>query len=244
MFKKILIFTDNEILFLTVKKIFDMKSKKFPFEKIDFRCSPDNPFSKKYLKTDISEMSVSKSFKKIIRNYDLVFSIHNKQIFPLELVEKIPCINIHPGYNPFNRGWYPHIFSMLNELPTGVTIHRMDSQIDHGPIIDQEIVKIKSDDTSKSLYNKILDAEIKLFKKNFDCIINENFNCYDPLQEGNINYKSDFVQLQEIKLGQKDTFENFLKYLRAMSHYPYDNCFFYDENGKKIFIRIMLHKEK
>jgi dTDP-4-amino-4,6-dideoxyglucose formyltransferase len=244
MYKKILILVDNEKLFLETKKIFDEKSKKVRFEKIDFRCSPDTPFSKKYSQKIISEMSINRSFKKIIRDYDLVFSIHCKQIFPRNLVESIPCINIHPGYNPFNRGWYPHIFSMLNGLPAGVTIHRMDSQIDHGAIIDQENIKIKSVDTSKSLYNKILKAEIKLFKKNFDCIITNNFAHTQPVCEGNINYKYDFHELQEIKMEKTDTLKNFITYLRAMSHPPYYNCFFFDENGKKIFVQIALSEER
>lgn len=244
MFKKIIIFVDNEKMFREVKKIFDLKSKKFSFDDIHFSCSPNNQFLKKYPKMDISKMNIANSYKKIIRDYELVFSIHCKQIFPSELVKRVPCINIHPGYIPFNRGWYPHVFSMLNELPVGATIHLMDEQIDHGPIIDQKIVQIKSDDTSKSLYEKILNTEIILFKKNFDNIINNKFSLSPLSEEGNVNYKTDYARLQKIELEDTDTFKNFIKYLSAMSHYPYNNCFFYDQNGKKIFIRITLNKEK
>lgn len=72
------------------------------------------------------------SVTKIIASADIVFSLHCKQIFPQSLVEAVTCINVHPGYNPYNRGWYPQVFSIMNGLPAGVTIHKMDDKVDHG----------------------------------------------------------------------------------------------------------------
>jgi methionyl-tRNA formyltransferase len=77
------------------------------------------------------------------------------------------CINIHPGLNPYNRGWYPQVFAINNGLPHGATIHEMDDKIDHGDIIYQKSVDIKLSDTSKTLYERVLDTEIFLFKENF-----------------------------------------------------------------------------
>src|SRR5690349_163732 len=66
---------------------------------------------------------------------DVVISLHSKQIFPPGLVSGARCVNVHPGLNPFNRGWTPHVFSLVNGLPAGATIHEIDAEIDHGAII-------------------------------------------------------------------------------------------------------------
>ncbi len=93
--------------------------------------------------------------------YKLVISAHCKKIFPPKLVNSFRCINIHPGLNPYNRGYYPQAFSLINKLPVGATIHEIDEKLDHGPIIFQEEVVIESIDTSFSLYNKIIKKEIE-----------------------------------------------------------------------------------
>src|SRR5688500_47217 len=63
----------------------------------------------------------------IVKKYDLIISLHCKQLFPAHLIERVKCINIHPGYNPVNRGWYPQVFAILHSLDTGATIHEMNN---------------------------------------------------------------------------------------------------------------------
>ncbi len=76
--------------------------------------------------------------------YILFISLHCKQIFPQRLTDNYRCINIHPGYNPYNRGWFPQVFSILNKNTAGVTIHEIDQELDHGPIIYQEKNRYKN----------------------------------------------------------------------------------------------------
>ena len=64
----------------------------------------------------------------IIENFDVVISGHCKQLFPEKLVNGALCINIHPGLNPHNRGWFPQVFSILNGKPLGATIHVIDEE--------------------------------------------------------------------------------------------------------------------
>lgn len=176
-------------------------------------------------------------------NYEIIFSLHCKQIFPKELVEKVRCINIHPGYNPYNRGWYPQVFSILNGLPFGVTIHEIDPKIDHGPIIIREKIEIEPQDTSLSVYEKVIDVEMELLDKHLLDIINKNYNFVIIPSEGNINYKKDFYNLKELDLNNVDTLENHIKKLRALSHGNYKNGYFIDKEGNKIYIKIELSKE-
>ena len=53
---------------------------------------------------DLIDLSDPDRVSLIIESYQLVISVHCKQIFPKRLVENVLCINLHPGYNPFNRG--------------------------------------------------------------------------------------------------------------------------------------------
>ena len=53
----------------------------------------------------------------------------------------------------------------MNKKPVGVTIHEMDVQIDHGPVIVRELVEIADSDTSYDVYQKILKKECELLEK-------------------------------------------------------------------------------
>ena len=173
-------------------------------------------------------------------NYDLIISAHCKKIFPSKLVNSFRCINIHPGLNPYNRGWFPQVFSLINKLPIGATIHEVDEKIDHGPIIFQEEVEIESTDTSFSLYNKIIKKEIELFEINFNDIINNSYKTTIPKREGNLNLKKDFDNLCELDLNNVDTLENHINILRALTFDKYKNAFFFDKNGDKIYLSLKL----
>ena len=178
----------------------------------------------------------------IIMEYDLIISAHCKKIFPLKLVKSTRCINIHPGYNPYNRGWYPHIFSIINKFPTGATIHEMDEKLDHGEIIFQEMVSIENHDDSLSIYKRILRKEMELFNKYFYEIISGNYRKYKTKNKGNINFKKDFQKLCLLNLDHIATLRQHIDLLRALSHGKYKNAYYLDENGNKIGMKIKIEK--
>ena len=175
-------------------------------------------------------------------NYDLIISAHCKKIFPPKLVNSFRCINIHPGLNPYNRGWFPQAFSLINKLPVGATIHEIDEKLDHGPIIFQEEVEIESIDTSFSLYNKIINKEIELFERNFNSIINNTYKTFIPKNAGNLNFKKDFDKLCKLSLDNVDTLENHINILKALTFDKYKNAYFIDSNGDKIYLSLKLSK--
>ncbi len=211
----------------------------------DFRYSYNNKsFINKYKKDEnFQPVNVREEKDNIIKNYDLILSAHCKQIFPKEIVNKILCINIHPGYNPYNRGWYPHIFSICNKLPTGATLHIMDEKVDHGPIIFQEKVEINDWETSFDVYNKILELEVKIIHNYIEKIIHNEFETKEPISEGNINTKEDFNKLCKLDLNEILSLREAIDRLRALTHGNYKNAYFFDEKGNKIYVKILLEKE-
>lgn len=232
--KRVLILVDNDYLyweFINIAQGIDLEAIEF-----SYGCSPGNV---SLINSNLKVYNLKYDARNISEEFDLVISLHCKQIFPPNLTKNVRCINIHPGYNPYNRGWYPHVFSILNKLPVGATIHEMDDKIDHGPVIAQEKVNILPTDDSSSLYNRILRAELKLINENLKNVIYENYSVME-VSEGNINYKKDYEKLCEIDLHEVGAFGEFIDRLRCLTHDDYKNAYFIDENGRKISIQIRL----
>lgn len=243
MFYNILVISDNAFLCRKLESI--VMEKINAEQKIAFSISP---FSKvevfgNFISSEILVLDLKKeeNIEYIIENYDLVLSIHCKQFFPEKLVNNVKCINIHPGYNPINRGWYPQVFSIYHDIPIGATIHEIDTELDHGPIIDREFVEKKVYDTSGELYDKILEKEIELFSRNAENILNNTYTTFLPENEGNAFLKKDFNDLCKIDLQEETTAGKFINKLRALSHKDFKNAYFIDpENGKKVFISLQI----
>ncbi len=175
--------------------------------------------------TDSDSINPKKDFKHIFDNYDLVFSLHCKKIFPKVLTDSVRCINIHPGFNPFNRGVYPHVFSIVNGLPAGATIHEMDSGIDTGPIIIQQQEQVEPNDTSTTLYKRVIDAEMNILDIMLDRLLDNDYQkSYPLIEDWQYNSMEDFKNLCRINPIQSGSFAEFYDLLRALSHDEYKNA--------------------
>ena len=75
-------------------------------------------------------------------------------------------LNIHPSLLPKYKGLNTHKRVIENnEKFSGCTIHYVNSKLDSGKIILQKKVKIRPNDTEKSLAKKILKQEHLLYSK-------------------------------------------------------------------------------
>jgi methionyl-tRNA formyltransferase len=219
-----------------------------PFEKqasFRFRCSPSSfvLFRDSVLGAQVKPVVIKEEWPAIAKLYDLVFSLHCKQIFPGSLVRAVKCINIHPGLNPFNRGWYPQVFAIVNGKPHGATIHEMDEQVDHGPIIDQATTEIRDEDTSRDVYDRVLGLELDLLRRNLPAMLAGTCVARPMQGEGNYNSIQDFRDLCHIDLDRQMTLRDAIRLLRALTHEPYWNAYFVSPDGSKVYIKIRLEKE-
>lgn len=176
----------------------------------------------------------------VIGEYDFIFSLHCKQIFPKRVVNEVICVNLHPGLNPYNRGWYPQVFSIINKKPIGATLHFMDDQIDHGSIIAQEEVQINSWDTSLDVYNRVVEAEKRILQDNLESILSGSARAQNVQYEGNYNSISDFKKLCQLDLDSNATLREHIDLLRALTHGDFLNAYYVDDKGTKIFIKLEL----
>ncbi len=236
---KIFVFTDNRFVYHNLRPILLAQEVTV----VDFYCSPSSAeiFREEIVHGGIRCASVNSDLS-LLLEYQLGFSCHSKHIFPAELVNGVRCINIHPGMNPYNRGWYPQVFSILNKQPVGVTIHEMDEKIDHGPIICQIPVEIADWETSVDVYTRVLVQEVELFRKWAPRLISGNYQTTQPEVEGNFNSKRDFSDLCAIDLDKRVTFREAIDYLRAVSHPPFLNAYF-RSGESKVYVRLELKRE-
>ena len=73
-------------------------------------------------------------------------------------------INIHPSLLPKYKGLNTHQRVLdNNEKYSGCTVHFVNSKLDSGKIILQKKIKIKKNETAKSLEKKILKLEHNIY---------------------------------------------------------------------------------
>ena len=245
-FKNVLIISDNLLLcrqFYALIKKKEISTTQFTFSTSPF-TDKDRFIVADGVETKVFNLKEQDAINTIIETYDLVFSIHCKQIFPPDLVDKVKCINVHPGYNPINRGWYPQVFAIINDYGIGATIHEIDRELDNGHIIARAFVDKEVYDTSETLYNKVIAKEIELLEEHLESILNHTYHAFEPEAEGNLYLKKDFNSLLKLDLSEASTVGQVIDKLRALTHGSYSNAYFIDEKtGKKIYVGIQLKPE-
>ncbi len=88
----------------------------------------------------------------------LISAAHSHLIGPAELaVPRLGAIGIHPSLLPRYRGSHPLWWALKNgESEAGITIYKLDAEIDTGPILVQRSVPILEGDTFLSLYMRVV----------------------------------------------------------------------------------------
>ncbi len=83
-----------------------------------------------------------------------------------EFIEAFPnrIMNIHPALLPS----FPGTSGVSDALAygvkvTGVTVHFVDQGLDTGPIILQQAVPVREDDTQESLHQRLHEVEYQLY---------------------------------------------------------------------------------
>lgn len=108
----------------------------------------------------ISSKGVSKQFVNQIKGIqpDLIVVASFGRIIPQEVLDipKYGCLNIHPSLLPKYRGVSPMPTAILNgDKETGVTVIKMDKEMDHGPIIATRSYRLSQEDNFQTLSIKL-----------------------------------------------------------------------------------------
>ncbi|MBN1913005.1 MAG: hypothetical protein JW788_01245 [Candidatus Omnitrophica bacterium] len=128
-----------------------------------------------YLSNDFNSPEAMNFLKNV--NANLIVSAYNNQILKKRIINypKYKTINIHPGYLPDFRGLDAVFEAMYNKVKkAGVTIHYMDSGIDTGKIILQELIVVRKEDTLFSLNVRLWMHGARMLEEVFEMIDESN----------------------------------------------------------------------
>ncbi len=86
-------------------------------------------------------------------------------IFPDSIIKSFDgsLINLHPSLLPIGRGADPIFWSIVENLPQGVSIHRVEKALDAGEIFIQEEIKTESWLNSGQIYDLAMKKLMQLF---------------------------------------------------------------------------------
>jgi len=153
-------------------------------------------------------------------------------------IPKFGCLNFHPSYLPYNRGKDPNFWSIVEDVPFGISLHFVDTGIDSGDIAFQLVIKKSWEDTGKTLYEKALNEIVKLFKDNFKQIISRKIpRKPQDLNHGSFHKRSELDSASMIDLDKNYKARDLLNIIRARTFYPHPAAYFFDD-GEKYEVRI------
>jgi methionyl-tRNA formyltransferase len=145
--------------------------------KILFLGNDTNLLYNELKKIEDVDIRTNKIEKKDVINYDFIISFGYRHIIKKEVIELFKnnnIINLHISYLPYNRGSDPNFWSIVDNTPSGVTIHLIDEKLDTGNILLQERIFFDYDiDTLESSYNKLINRITLLFLNNWELIKNK-----------------------------------------------------------------------
>jgi len=134
-------------------------------------------WQKSFKKFSISKKIKIIDIKKLYKIKNLYFfSLEYEKIINVDKFISKNLFNFHFSLLPSYRGCHTNFYQIyFGEKKSGVTLHLMDKGIDTGNVIDNNIYKIGINDTAYFNYQKLLINSYKLFKKNIQTILNDNF---------------------------------------------------------------------
>jgi len=132
-------------------------------------------------------------------------------ILPREFLDlpKLGCLNLHASLLPKYRGPSPIQAAIQNgDKTTGNTIMLVDEKMDHGPILAQQKIEIRTKDTGQTLHDKLADSGAELLDKTINSWIkkeitlkaqDDNQASYCQLikrEDGKINWQRPAIEIE------------------------------------------------
>ena len=153
------------------------------------------------------------------QNYDFVIVYGWNYIFPHPIIDKIEFYNIHPSLLPKYRGPLPLVFQLLNnEIVGGVTLHKIDENIDSGDVYKQCEYDIDKNASHISLNVKIMRC-INFILNNF---IKDYTNHQVTFTKQNDDESTYFTydDLDKYILNNDCTYNDFCRIVKAFNGIP------------------------
>jgi methionyl-tRNA formyltransferase len=149
-------------------------------------------------------------------------------------------VNFHPALLPVNRGWYPHVWSIVDGSPTGVTLHAIDATADTGPVWAQREVPLTPYDTAGTIYARLQDEIVDLFREVWPDIVAGTIEPV-PQDDARAVYheRSEVDALDELRLDDVMRVGDVIDRLRARS-FGSRGFAWYGVDGERVYANLRL----
>lgn len=193
-----------------------------------------------------------------LTHFHMLLSFHCRQIIPAAIANSVVCINVHPSYLPWGRGWRPPAFALARQEPAGATLHMMDAGVDTGQIIvrgsSDARTRVTYDvaDTVKTLYEAVHKAEKELLWEWWPHIVSgeyttrfqdEGISSNDLLSIRKATTRQDYDRLCNLgTLTKFDPRRRLLAQLAGLTYGDERNAHFTTPEGEKVRVGITLER--
>jgi methionyl-tRNA formyltransferase len=178
---------------------------------------------------------------------DYLISIHFPLLVPPAVLElpKYGCLNLHPAYLPFNRGWHTPSWAILDGTPIGATLHFMDDGVDTGDIVMQRQVEVGPEDTAATLYPRLLAAELEVFRAAWPLIARGDVPRQKQPDTGTNHSARDLRQpeVQRLDLVAEEPIGRTLTRLRGLTTSRLDEAAYFEADGQKYRVQVHIEPE-
>ncbi len=240
------------------KKIIFLGSKPIGYECLEYLIS-----QKEALKLEITgiltrsrkEFGDAHDLTKLARQYnipvlngltelpecEIMYSVQYHEVLKQEHINKSKelCVNLHMAPLPEYRGANQFSFAIIeNKIDFGTTIHKIDSQIDHGDILFQKRFPIPEKCWVGELYDLTYKASLALFKESLADLVAGN---YIPVPQSmleskfgtSLHFKKEMAEIKVIDITWDQ--EKIDRYVRATSMPGFEPPY-YLKDGEKVYL--------
>lgn len=155
-----------------------------------------------------------------------------------EILENMDFYNIHPGSLFTNRGHQPHLWTvLLNERETEICLHKVNTEIDLGYVIESVKIELTGKENSLEVLNKAEDHIPELLDGLYDYLTGEKGIKYFA-EDGIYRHIMDY---SDYEINDNDSIEDIDRKIRARFMH---NGAFFKRNEKRIYVDKILSYEK
>lgn len=157
---------------------------------------------------------------------DIFISVMYDKLITDDYIKTRPCFNFHPGILPWYRGAGAYSWAIMNgEIESGVTLHEIDKDIDHGKVIKIERFPIEVNDTAETLFTKAEQTIFHMFQLWVPKLISGEYQSQSQIK-GRIYYRKDLEEAKDLT-----------RFAKAFSFKGKDNAFYINDLGERVEIR-------
>ena len=176
-------------------------------------------------------------------NLEFHITVYWPYLLDKEVIQRSKSsVNFHPAFLPINRGWYPHVHSIIDGSKSGVTLHEINEFADKGNIWVQKEVNIPLEYDSKMAYELLQNEMIILFKNNWDDIKNYSIKPFKQNEAlANYHKKNEINEMDLFDINNEKNLK-VINFLRARSFGDKGFSYFINENGERVYMNIKFSK--